>query len=236
MAETLNLGFYNVGPAPGTQHLGGILPDDLNIEFGGMYLYKESLLELWGVVDDIVEFAVNVSKGKNWDAFIMAGAPTQLMNPTVLRELKAALNMPVCTAMQSCSAALKALGAKKLLMMTPFDDLMNDMLGEYMKRGGFEPNFVGQILPYFLDGVKQGPEAIYTMATEAFAKVGGADAIYFQGGWPADVSVIDRLEKDLGCSVVASNPGMLWYMLSTLGRSYSLKGSGKLVLDWPALP
>ena len=227
MLDTLNLGLYNVGPAPGSQYLGTLLPSDVTVEFGGMHLYGGSLLELWGVEEAIVRKAVDAARGKNWDAFIMAGAPTELMNPTILKDLKSALNMPVCTAMQSCSAALKALGARRILVMTPFDDLMNSLLGEYLRRDGFEAVFVGQLLPYFLDGAKQGPEEIYKMATEAFHKVGGAQAIYFQGGWPSDISVIERLEKDLNTSVVASNMAMLWYMLSSLGRSYRLQGGGK---------
>jgi hypothetical protein len=29
---------------------------------------------------------------------------------------------------------------------------------------------------------------------------------------------------------------MLWYILSRLGRRYSIDGYGKLLRDWPSLP
>jgi maleate cis-trans isomerase len=36
--------------------------------------------------------------------------------------------------------------------------------------------------------------------------------------------------------IVASNPAMLWMILSKLGLSYNIPGYGKLLATWPAMP
>jgi hypothetical protein len=36
--------------------------------------------------------------------------------------------------------------------------------------------------------------------------------------------------------IVASNPAMLWVILSKLSRIYEIGGYGKLLSSWPALP
>jgi maleate cis-trans isomerase len=43
------------------------------------------------------------------------------------------------------------------------------------------------------------------------------------------------MEAELKVPVVASNPAMLWNMLSRLGRKHPLTGYGRLLATWPAL-
>ena len=45
-----------------------------------------------------------------------------------------------------------------------------------------------------------------------------------------------RIEEATGAPVVTSNTAPLWYLLSKLGRRYSVKGVGRLLSEWPALP
>ena len=44
------------------------------------------------------------------------------------------------------------------------------------------------------------------------------------------------MEVELNVPIVASNPAMLWFVLSKLGLSYRIAGYGKLLASWPALP
>jgi maleate cis-trans isomerase len=61
------------------------------------------------------------------------------------------------------------------------------------------------------------------------------DAIYFQGAVLDPIKSLERLESELGKTVVASNPAMLWYVLSKLRLRYPISGYGRLLRDWPAL-
>jgi maleate cis-trans isomerase len=44
------------------------------------------------------------------------------------------------------------------------------------------------------------------------------------------------MEADLKIPIVASNPAMLWFILSKLRRRYRITGYGKLLSSWPSLP
>jgi maleate cis-trans isomerase len=43
------------------------------------------------------------------------------------------------------------------------------------------------------------------------------------------------MERELGVPVIASNPAMLWFMLSKLGLKNPIPGYGRLLETWPAL-
>jgi maleate cis-trans isomerase len=61
------------------------------------------------------------------------------------------------------------------------------------------------------------------------------DSIYFQGAVLDPIKVLEKIETDLGITVVASNPAMLWYIFSKLGFSYPVTGYGRLLREWPKL-
>jgi maleate cis-trans isomerase len=47
---------------------------------------------------------------------------------------------------------------------------------------------------------------------------------------------LETMESELKVPVVASNPAMIWYMLSKLELKNQISGYGKLLETWPALP
>ena len=74
------------------------------------------------------------------------------------------------------------------------------------------------------------------MTHKALAEFPGIDAIYFQGALLDPIPLLDKLEGELSLPIVASNPAMLWLVLSKLGRRYQIRGYGKLLASWPAVP
>ena len=120
--------------------------------------------------------------------------------------------------------------------MTPFDDAMNESLVSELQRA----NLVVLACPPFADPAfgassKVGPEEIYENTVKAFGAAGAPDAIYFQGARLDPLPIIGKLEQHLGVPVVASNPAMLWHILSRLGVKCSISGYGRLLENWPAL-
>jgi len=49
------------------------------------------------------------------------------------------------------------------------------------------------------------------------------------------IKVLEKIERELGMMVIASNPAMLWHVLSKLGLSYPISGYGRLMREWPAI-
>ena len=159
-----------------------------------------------------------------------------LLNPGLETLVSQAVGLPVVTAVSSAIAALKAVGARNLVVMTPFDVPMNEKLTSELERAGF--NVLA--CPPFKDSTfgassKVGPDEVFANTTAAFDSVIGADAIYFQGARLDPLPIVDRLEDKLGVPVIASNPAMLWHILSRLNVQCSISGYGWLLLGWPSL-
>src|SRR5439155_7144520 len=79
-----------------------------------------------------------LAKERKWDAVSVGGAPIELMNPGLYDDLSARLDIPVATAMVSCSAALKAFGAKRAVLVTGFFEGLDEMLYGYFAHDGIE--------------------------------------------------------------------------------------------------
>ena len=66
-------------------------------------------------------------------------------------------------------------------------------------------------------------------------EAGDVDAIYFQGAVLDPLRVLDKIESDLKTTAIASNPAMLWNILSQLDRRAAISGYGRLLAEWPAI-
>ncbi len=235
MSNPLNIGFVSPGPATWPHYDGfmKLVPDYVKFDFQGLGLFDQSLYEITGKKQEVVRRVGELAQEKNWDAVILIGAPTEVMNPGLYGELKAALQIPVTTALTASVHALRHYGAKSLLLLTPFETRLNGMIESYLVDAGFAvraPNSFANIG----EAGKLGGQAVYDLTKQALAEVGAVDAIYFQGAVLDPLPVLQQIENDLKITAVASNPAMLWEILSQLGRRAPLPGYGKLLAEWPS--
>ena len=213
-----------------------LFPPEIQLSMEGLELARSSRYELADKSAVIVARAREFVKKLSLQGLIVTGAPVAILNPGIETQVSQAVEIPVVTAVSSAIAALKAFGAKKLLVMTPFDVPMNEKLTNELERAGLNvlacPPFKD---PTFGASSKVGPEEVFANTTAAFTMAGGADAIYFQGARLDPLPVIDKLEETLGVPVIASNPAMLWHILSRLNLKCSISGYGRLLKNWPPL-
>jgi maleate cis-trans isomerase len=218
------------------RNLEKLLPPEIQFSMDGLELARSSRYELADKSDVIVARARQFVQKLSLQGLIVTGAPVAILNPGIETQVSQALGIPVVTAVSSAIAALKALGARKLVVMTPFDVPMNEKLTNELERAGLSvlacPPFKD---PTFGASSKVGPDEVLATTTAAFNASSGADAIYFQGARLDPLPVIDKLEEQLGVPVIASNPAMLWNILSRLNVKCSINGYGKLLKNWPAL-
>ena len=144
------------------------------------------------------------------------------------------LSIPFTTALGAAAEALRALGAHDVLVMTPFDASMNALLTAHLSAAGFNAACAELGFSNENQALEIGPAAVFDMARGAVKAAGKIDAVYFQGAVLDPLAIIDDMERELGVPVIASNPSMLWSILSKLGRSYRIEGGGKLLAEWPA--
>ncbi len=235
VAEQLNIGFISPGPVtwPHYDSFTALIPEFVKFDFHGLGLYGKSLYEITGKKTEIVSRISELAIAKQWHGVVVIGAPTEVMNPGLLADLKLALKIPITTALSASVAALRSYQAKRLLLLTPFENRLNGMIEDYLHCAGFDV-----VAPRSFADIGQagqlGPEAVLSLTKESLQEAGSVDAIYFQGAVLDPLKVLEQIENDLRTTAIASNPAMLWHILSQLGKRAEVSGYGRLLAEWPA--
>lgn len=197
---------------------------------------KTSIYDVQGKVDALIKQVTELIEQRQWDGVIISGAPKEALNPGMWERVSAAVKVPVSLALRSSVAGLKALAAKRILLMTPVDDQLKKMYHDYVAEFGIESFYPPQTLRTVTDAQKLTSKDVESMTRSALAQYPDVDAIYFQGALLDPLPILAKMEAELKLPIVASNPAMLWLILSKLGRRYSITGYGKLLSSWPDLP
>lgn len=225
--------------APSSPHhdsFRAFIPKDLDFIFVQEAGEKTSLYDARGKVDALIGQVRELIAELAWDGVIISGAPKEALNPGMWERVSGELKIPVALALRSSVAALKAFAAKRILLMTPVDDQLKKMYRDYIAGFGIESFFPPQTLRAHTDALKLTSRDVEAMTRSALAGYPDVDAIYFQGALLDPLPVLEKMEGELKLPIIASNPAMLWLILSKLGRQYEIAGFGKLLSSWPQLP
>jgi maleate cis-trans isomerase len=230
------IGFIGAGSDRGhMQNFKALIPEGVLVEFAGsINIVQDSLQDYRGTLDRMVKQVEETVSLHQWEAVALPGAPKEVFNPGLFQRLKETVNIPAVTAMAATSAALQACSAKRILLMTPFDETVNKGIRDYMAAAGIEATSAPQTVPVYTDALGLTSDRVLDLTRNAMQGVGSVDAIYFQGAILDPLDIIEQLEEEFQTTVVASNPAMLWYMLSALGLTYHIHSKGKLLEQWPS--
>jgi maleate cis-trans isomerase len=234
----VSIGFIGSSPPASPHHesFKALIPGDVEMTFVQESNPGASLWDARGKVDALIVQAARLIEAKSWDGIIVSGGPREVLNPGFYERLSAELKVPVATALRSSAEALKVFGVKRALLMTPVDDKLKDLYRDYLAAFGVEAVYPRQTLRAHTDAQKLSSAEVESMTRNSFTAQPDADGIYFQGALLDPLKVLDKLEADLKVPIVASNPAMLWFILSKLGLRYEIAGYGRLLRSWPELP
>ena len=211
-----------------------MIPSDIALDFQGLELYRSSLYEIGGKKEIIVRQVGEFVATRGWNGVIVTAAPTEVLNPGLYDALQATLSVPITTALHACVAALRVYSAPRVLLLTPFDARLNELICAHLQKAG-----ITALAPHSFQelGVpkRMPPEEVFELTKKNLTAVGKVDAIYFQGAVLDPIKVLDKIESELKATVIASNPAMFWYVLSKLNLSYPMNGYGRLMREWPRL-
>jgi maleate isomerase len=173
---------------------------------------------------DAIVFAATaptLAKGKGYDR-------------ELIKRMEDASGRPATTAATAFVDALTRLGAKTIAIGAPWSKTMDKPMVEFMQASGFQvvhSEVAGFVASIELGRV--GPEEAYALGCRTDRPQ--ADAIVMPGGnWPA-MSVVERLEGELGKPVLANNAVSLWAALCLLKRRDSIPGYGRLLREGLAM-
>lgn len=124
--------------------------------------------------------------------------------------------------------ALKTLGIKRVSVVTPYLDVINERLREFLQGNGFEVLSIAgqQIVPNTEIG-DQTPETILAFAKDNLDP--SADGYFLScTNWRA-FEVVEQLERESGKPVVTSNQATIWAAFRALGLNDSIADFGGLL-------
>ena len=149
-------------------------------------------------------------------------------------DLKAAVSDSFHHRTQCLRRGAASLLRAQVLLLTPFDARLNDLIVAHLAKAGvtaMSPNSFDELaVPK-----RMTPDEVFDLTKKNLAAVGKVDAIYFQGAVLDPIKCLEQIESELKATVIASNPAMLWYVLSKLGMKYPMNGYGRLLREWPAM-
>ena len=233
----LKIGFLK--PGAGNTHYDEFLamvPEGIDLEMVELGVLRTALTDFAGHIDTIVDRVVERTREYGWQGVIVPGAPVEVQNPGLRARLSEALDVPFTTALGAGENALRAFGASRILLLTPFDSYMNSLVVPHLTAAGFDVQLADLGFNSEQEAVGLDGSVVFDMARGAVQTADGVQALYFQGAVLNPLPVIDEMEAEFGLPVVSSNPAMLWSVASQLGGSFSIEDKGRLVREWLPLP
>jgi maleate isomerase len=139
-------------------------------------------------------------------------------------EIATATGIPVATSAAAVADALRALGAKRIGVASPYAAWLNARVRGYLEADGFEV--------VAIEGL--GTEAHSTITLERVEALAAevnrpeAQAIFISCSNFRTLGIIESLEQKLGKPVVTSNSASMWKMLRLIHDRRTPLGAGRL--------
>ena len=138
--------------------------------------------------------------------------------------------IPATTSTTAVLAALERLQVRKLVLVTPYLDQMNEIEAAFLEAQGYQvlaKRGLGIQDPF--DQGSVSPAAWYRLVKEL--RDPAADLYFISCAGIEVVEIIDALEADLQKPVITSNQALLWDCLHRTGVGQQMQGFGTLVSD-----
>jgi len=124
--------------------------------------------------------------------------------------------------------ALKAVGAKRIAVATPYLDEVNTTEKLYLEQAGFQVvDIQGLNLEKDSDMIRVAPSFIRDFALSL--NHAEADAVFVSCGALRTLDVVGEIEQALGKPVICSNQAMIWDTLRLAGVGDKFTGYGQLL-------
>ncbi len=169
------------------------------------------------------------------DLIALSGAPLFQLKGfgsdlEMIRELEKETGIPTITSTTADIEAMHVLNMKKLAIVSPYVDDVNERNVSWYRQAGFDVlSIKGLGIQKNSDIARLPFYAPYQLAREAFLETPGVDGIFIDCARWATIDVIEKLEQDFGVPVVSSNQAMIWFALRKANVRESIPGYGKLL-------
>jgi len=209
-------------------------PDGVGMYFSRASMPHEiSTQSLARLSDSLAETAARILPDDALDVvcFACTSGAVAVGEDRAIAELEKGAPSAKATTLVTCvKHALQRLGARRIVVGTPYTDELNASVAAFLMAAGFEiADFQGLNLLYDRDMIRVAPEFLVEFARAIDRP--DADALLLSCGALRSVEVVDQIENAIGKPVVASNQAMLWECLRLAGVEDRLDGLGVLLRE-----
>lgn len=155
-------------------------------------------------------------------------------NEWIAGEITRLTGLPATTAMSAMVAAVRAVGARRIALVTPYTQPRERIMVDFWNRMGVEVSGtlsrdfnadVGDHREWYHTNL-QPPSTAYAMAMAVDSA--DADAVVISATNFRTLEVIQALEAELGKPVITSNQAILWQTFNALGLRVDRPDLGRL--------
>ncbi len=208
-----------------------MLPQGVSLHTTRLKLVGSSEADLLAMVERVEEAAQLVADaGADLVVFHCTAVSTfsAELEQSIKRRVASASGKPVTATSEALVAALRALSAERIVMVSPYLNSINEREAAFLRGFGFEVlDLAGLSCPTAAAMMAVTPERWKSFALEHRDQ--RADAYLISCTTVRSADVIEELERELGRPVVTSNTAAAWHCLRTLGIADRVSGFGGLL-------
>jgi len=209
--------------------IGAMLPPGVSLHTTRLRLRGDS--ELLSMLDRLEEATALIADA-HVDRIIFHCTAVSMYSPEIVGEITqrvaAITPIPITITSEGIVAALRTLGAAKIVLVTPYPQATNDREVRFLAHHGIT------VLRERGLGIANGTEMAAVEPEQWYREVlalrdPDADAYFISCTAVRSADVIAALERELGRPVITSNQGMLWSALRASGITDRIPGFGRLL-------
>ena len=144
-----------------------------------------------------------------------------------IRQIERASGKPGLTTSTAVLEALRALGTKKVAVLTPYPQATNDAEKKFLEDNGLEVTSITGV-GFNKVGEFAHPSKYFLYRQAKQLKTEGAEVFFLSCMGLATMELVQILEEDLGMPVITSHQASLWACLRHSRVNDKLPGLGKL--------
>jgi arylmalonate decarboxylase len=151
-------------------------------------------------------------------------------NQQLTESIKSATGLPATTMSTAVIEGLKTVGAKRVVVATAYDDVVNGRLTAFLKENGFEvPRIKGLGIEDVVAVTRVTEPELLKFSVDVRKTAPDANAMLVSCGGLRTLEILAPLEKQTHVPAVSSTPHALWAGVRLLGLSGKVKGYGSLL-------
>ena len=141
--------------------------------------------------------------------------------------MRAASGVPATTTSTAATAALRELGVRRVAVLSPHVDALNERLRAYLEASGFEVvNMVGLNRRGDIEAIE--PTETRDLVASS-VDIPTAEAVFISCTGLRTAAIIDDLEAALEKPVVTANQATLWHVAQLAGAPAATPSRGRLL-------